>query len=130
MFEHLDLEMPGTFTIGEVEDDSFQCGGKGERQMAYHVRIICDPTKLTPEGFTIDRFKVKGYFEEKYRKVGTLPSCELMAMTACEDLAELVGPGACHVEVTMNGRPGAGLTAFWTAEQGQAALGCIWPRAQ
>ncbi len=131
MFQYLDLEMPGTFLIGEVGDDRFQCGATGEREMQYHVRIICDPTKLTPEGFTIDRSKVKAYFEAKYRRIDVLPSCELMAMTACEDLAALVGPGACGVEVTMNGhRPEAGLTAIWTAEEGKAALGCLIPRSQ
>jgi len=128
MIEKLLLTRAGWIQIGPVfGDDRNQCGSVGERRIRYHVAIVGNPSNLNPKGFVLDNNEVQRYFDEKYSKVeGDLPSCELMAMEACEDLASRSGCPV-RVEVTVGGNPEAGLTAFWTPENG-VGRGCLFPR--
>jgi hypothetical protein len=75
----------------------------------------------------IEHGRIQKYFDRAYDRVEVLPTCEVIAMKACEEIAHLVGC-PIEVEVTVGGTPPAGLTAFWTPEDG-AALGCLWPKA-
>lgn len=128
MIEHLTLARSGKFTVsGDSIDAQFQCGLPGQREFRYHVTIIASAACLTREGFVVNNQLIQQYFDDHYNAVTVLPSCERMAVRACEDLAVLVGDGVQKVEVTMDGTPQAGLTAFWTREDG-AGVGCLYPR--
>lgn len=128
MIEHLTLARAGKFTVGgDSIDDQFQCGLPGTREFRYHVTVVGSAECLTREGFLLDNRRIQDYFDGAYGNVTALPSCERMAIRACEDIAALVGDGALKIEVTMDGTPQAGLTAFWTREDG-SGVGCIYPR--
>lgn len=127
MIQQLLLTRGGFFEVAAsgVEDEH-RCGKRGDDRIHYHVAVVGDPSRLTPEGFVLDHNKIQRYFETAYAGAVSLPSCEHMAMQACEALAKLIG---CPVrlEVTVGGTPQSGLTAFWTPEDG-TALGCLYPR--
>ncbi len=127
MVEHLLLTKAGYFEIGTVTgNDRFQCGAQGERRIRYHVSITGLPERLSKEGFVLNNHAIQEYFDVKYKVVDTLPSCERIAITACEDLAKIAGCPV-RVEVTVGGVPNAGLTAFWQPDTG-SGLGCLLPR--
>lgn len=89
-----------------------QCGSRGTSEFEYEVRITTDPV-ISPEGFIIDSLEVKRYFEERFGNVDVLPSCEVMAMRACEDLSALVGETCQRIEVEVGTDALAGLSAVW-----------------
>ena len=111
MIQQLLLTRGGSFTVAAGAEDATRCGKHGDDSIHYHVAVVGDPDRLTAEGFVLDHNKIQSYFEQAYIAAEVLPSCERMAMKACEDLARLIG---CPVrlEVTVGGTPQSGLTAF------------------
>lgn len=128
MIEHLTLARSGKFTVGgDSINAQFQCGLPGQREFRYHVTIIGSADCLTREGFVVNNQLIQQYFDWRFGTVTELPSCERIAIRACEDLAVIIGDGVQKIEVTLDGTPQAGLTAFWTREDG-AGVGCLYPR--
>lgn len=112
MFKELLISRRGLLVVGLVRDDSTQCMNRGDREIDYQVEVKCDPDLLTPEGFVIERSQIGRYFDKKWGGiVAKLPSCEVMAKTAAEDLAGLIGPGAREVFVNIGG-----VVAVWVKD--------------
>lgn len=99
----------GIMEIGNVAEDENQCMNRGDRELDYHVQIEAAPDALNGQGFLIDRHDIGEYFHRKYgRYVPVLPSCEVMAKEAAEDLARMCGGRATKVVVDIGG-----IVAVW-----------------
>lgn len=118
------MKTAGTFTVGTVDHDATQCGIRGTRELQYRVVIEGNADCLTPEGFIIDGTRIRQYFADTYGgHVETLPSCEHIAMRACEDFHAMLGDKGClAVEVTVDGTGLWGLTASWRADSVDAPV--------
>lgn len=107
----LKMRRIGKFHVGNVLDDSTQCGIRGTREMEYRVELEMSREHLTPEGFIIDNFAIQQYFDSKYNQdMEKLPSCETIACQAVEDFCTLV-PNCTRIAVNIDGTGFAGLEA-------------------
>lgn len=104
MLRSLAISRRGVMEIGDVLDDRNQCMNRGDREIDYQVEIEVEPDSLDGQGFIIDRHKIHAYFQRKYGgRVDYLPSCEVMAKTACEELAALIGPKCQKIIANVGG---------------------------
>lgn len=111
----LKLTRAGVFRCS-ADRDWTQCGVRGIRELRYRVEIRARPDRLTAEGFIIDNLRVKQYFDARWLNVADLPSCEIMAMTACDELRRLVEEGGAECDVVRASIGGVAGDAFLTAE--------------
>jgi hypothetical protein len=114
----LTLTRGGTFRVPLTADQATRCGPPGDASIRYHVVCVADPARLNSSGMVIDHNRIQDYFDTVYASATTLPSCEQMAIRACEDLSRLIGCGVIRLEVTVGGTPQSGLTAYWTVDRG------------
>lgn len=104
MLKSLAIARRGIIEIGNVLNDANQCMNRGDREIDYQVDIEADPDVLDAQGFIMDRHKIHAYFQKKYGIfVKDLPSCEVIAKTACEDLARMIGPKCRRVIANVGG---------------------------
>jgi hypothetical protein len=116
----LKLERSGRFnTTRSMIPNAHKCGSMGSKVYSYTVRIEATDSRLTVEGFLLNNELVGTYFETKYGRKAEkwdAMSCELMAMTAAKELADMIcnqGVDCRKVHVSITGSNGAMITASW-----------------
>jgi hypothetical protein len=116
MVTSLKLTRSGAFHPLPQRDWS-QCGQRGIRELLYRVVITARSDQLNERGFIIDNMRVAKYWDTRYQTVAELPSCERIALAACEDIARMVRAGGAEPQsVTVH--VGASRQAFVTATLG------------
>lgn len=105
---NLTLTRRGKFIVEETEDDSYQCGVRGSREFHYTVRISCPPL-LDSRGFLVDQLEIHQAITERYRRLPTFVSCELLAMDCAEMLLKMA-PTATKIIVELGTGELAGIT--------------------
>lgn len=99
--------------------NSHKCGSMGSKVYAYKVEIEATDSRLTQEGFILNNEVVGEYFDNKYGRRAAkwdAVSCELMALTAAKELADIIcghRVDCRKVHVTIKGSNGATITASW-----------------
>jgi hypothetical protein len=105
--------------------NAHKCGSMGSKVYSYTVEIEATDSRLTAEGFILNNEVVGEYFEGKYGKHANkweAVSCELMALTAAKELADIIcshGVDCRKVHVSIKGSNGAIITASWEAKYAQ-----------
>lgn len=114
----LTLQRVGSFSA-HAPVNRHQCGRQGLQNFSYSVAIKGGADTLDSQGFLIDNRAVQQYFDKTYSLNHTLkevPSCEQIALKACEDFRTLV-PKSKGVRVTISGSPQAKISAVWEPER-------------
>lgn len=108
------LERRGRFSV-TAYPGAAQCGHVGLTHFAYSCRVTSSSKYLSRQGFVIDNQAIQAYFDGRYSDArSALPSCEMIALGACHDIAQLVGKGALEVKVAISMIDGpARITATW-----------------
>lgn len=120
----LRLERSGRFNAAKTMiPNRHKCGSMGSKVYSYTVRIEATDSTLTAEGFVLNNEIVGDYFHRKYGPQAPkweAISCELMALTAAKELADIIcsqGVDCRTVHVTIEGSNGATITASWEAKR-------------
>jgi len=124
----LRLERSGRFNAsGSMIPNARKCGSMRSKVYSYTVRIEATDSRLTVEGFVLNNEVVGDYFDRKYGRSAPkwdAVSCELMALTAAKELADIIcgqGVDCRKVLVTITGSNGARITASWEARSDSQA---------
>jgi hypothetical protein len=115
------LKRDGKFKATSMVPNNHKCGSMRSIVYTYSVKIKAAGSKLTPEGFVLNNELVHEYFIGKFGVKAPkwdAVSCELMALTAAKELADLIcsqGVDCRSVWVSITGSNGAKITAQWDA---------------
>ena len=116
----LELRREGRFNSAKsMIPNTRKCGSMASKVYSYSVHVEATDERLTPEGFVLNNELIHTYFVGKFGPKAPkwdAISCELMARTAANDLAEIIRKAnvdCLMVRVSLTGSNGATITATW-----------------
>lgn len=93
----LKMERKGGFDCWADQNTHIEnaCGASYQRHFLFEVKITGSHKSLNQQGFLVDNNEILAWFNNHYGKgreepLDVLPSCERIAMAACDHIKELV----------------------------------------
>ena len=124
----VELTRAGKIHASTMRPNEHKCAAMRTKVYPYWVRIEATDSKLSPEGYVFNNERVQNYFDTRFGEKAPIwdaISCEMMALTACRELAEIMlneGIDVQCVECQILGSNGARIKGIWTGGKPDAEV--------